>query len=138
MSNVVECTIKHFEGKVTLSQPLYLEQVWAFENAEDNASEFEPAPSALLTRVAQLSGKKDEDTEPEAPVVKAWSSRIDALYIPAIVKCVEKVEIKGQPEKFTEQNFPMSPRLQSSQFIGFLVDEIRRIYSGELEIPNES
>ena len=132
---IIDCTIKHFEGKVTLSEPLTMEQVFAFEDAEDAASEFEAKPSALLTRVNGLKGVKDESGE---PLASSWSSRVDAVYLPAVLKCIEKVEINGLPEKLTAQNFPFSPRAESSQFIDFLVTEIRKVYSGEVDIPNES
>jgi hypothetical protein len=61
----------------------------------------------------------------------------DKQAIPAVIACVEKWELKDFPEQPTVETFPWSPRKDSHELIDWLMGEIRKIYQGELEIPNE-
>lgn len=134
MPKKIDVQIKGFEGSVTFFEPLFLEQVLAIEDAQDAAAEQAP-PSALLTKLNELSGKVDDKGE----VIRVtWSSRVDKHFIPAICKSVEKWEIAGLPEKVTPETFPMSPRSRTIELINFLFGELVKIYSGEIDVPNES
>lgn len=62
---------------------------------------------------------------------------LDEIRLPAIIACVEKWDIAGFPETVTVETFPLSPRNASHDFILWLFREINKVYSGEIEIPNE-
>lgn len=133
MTKIIISEVEGFKGRVHFRQPLNLEQVFAIEDAKDNAIQIEP--SAFLTKLNEVTGNKDEQGE----VIKAqWSSRADQFFIPALLKCIEKFEVENIPEGVTLDTFPLTPRLRSKNFVDFLWSELEKIYSGEVEIPNAS
>lgn len=134
MPKIIEIDIQPFQGRVTLCQPLNLEQVIALEDAQDAATA-EETPSALLTKLNEIQGVKGDDGE---PVKVSWSSRQDRHFIPALCKSVEKWELTGLPEKVTPENFPMTPRGAAVKLVRLLVGELMTIYNGETEVPNAS
>ena len=133
MTKIINSDVEGFKGKVHFASPLNLEQVFAIEDAKDNAIQVEP--SAFLTKLNEVQGNKDERGE----AIKAqWSSKADKFFIPALLLCVEKFEITGMEEKPTLQNFPLTPRGKSQQFIDFCWQNLESIYAGEIEVPNAS
>lgn len=62
---------------------------------------------------------------------------IDKWHFPAILACVEKWDIKGLPDPVSFETIPLSPRAESHKFIDWLWLEIRKVYLGEVEVPNE-
>lgn len=127
MSKKVLCEIEGFKGFVHFAQPLNLEQVFAIEDAQDKAIEIEP--SAFLTKLNERRGTPD---------TVSWSSRVDVHIIPAIVKCVDKFEIEGLPEKLTLETFPATPRSKATAFVSWCFNQLMTIYAGEQEVPNAS
>ena len=69
---------------------------------------------------------------------RVWLSVIDGMQLPAIFACVEKWELANMPDPLTMDSFPASPRVDSHKLIDWLFAELRTVYFGELEIPNES
>lgn len=128
MSKTIQSDIKGFKGSFVLREPLYLDDVFAIENALDESAEIEP--SAFWKRINEMSGSS------EAGVT--WSSRTDAIFLKAILRCVERFEIENLPATLTAETFPMTPRATSSALIKLLWDELQNIYNGETSIPNES
>lgn len=125
--------IKGFEGVVVFHDPLNMEQVFAIEEAQDNATEVEP--SRFLTKINEIRGAKD----PEGNTIQAaWSSRNDRLFIPAILLCVKEWQIPALPQPLTPETFPFTPRGNAAAFVDWLWSEVTAIYQGETEIPNES
>ena len=112
MSKVITSPIKRWAGSVTLSDPLTLPQVELFE--------------AGLEIPASVS----EDG-------RVYFTVLDKPQLPAILACVEKWELANLPDPVTLETFPMSPRKASHELIAWLFGEIRKIYLGELDIPNE-
>ena len=110
MSKVIISPIERWNGSVTISDPLTMPQAQAIEGG--------------LTM-------PQENTEG-----RVWLSVIDGNQLPAIIACVEKWELANLPENVTADNFPASPRVQSHKLIEWLFTELRRVYMGEVEIPN--
>lgn len=112
MSKVVTSPSKRFSGTVTLYEPLTLSQVELIE-------------AAFGIPEIEKDGR-------------LWFTVLDKLQIPAILACVETWNIPSlEPLPPTLDSFPMTPRKASHDFIAWLFDEIRQVYLGEVEIPNE-
>lgn len=133
MTKIINSEVEGFKGKVHFASPLNLDQVFAIEDAKDNAIQIEP--SAFLTKLNEVQGNKDDKGE----IIKAqWSSKADKFFIPALLMCVEKFDVENIPEKPTLETFPLTPRGKSQQFIDFLWAQLENIYAGEVEVPNAS
>ena len=117
---------KRWTGHVLLHDPFNLDMVFAIEEAQDRATELEP--SKFLQKVGEAG----------VSVGTTWSSKSDALLIPAFLKCVAEWHLENFPENPTVENFPASPRRDARILIDWLWDEINVIYVGETEIPNAS
>ena len=61
---------------------------------------------------------------------------MDKPQLAGILACVEKWELSNFPENVTIETFPFSPRKASHELIEWLFGEIRKVYLGELDIPN--
>lgn len=133
MSKTITSTITGFTGTVVLKQPLHLDDVFAIEDALDKSAIDEP--SVFWTKTNEMLKRLDEEGK---PIKVVWSSRQDSNFLTAILKCSERFTIDGMPEKPTLETFPMTPRGKAGEFIRLLWDELQKIYSGEIEIPNES
>lgn len=96
----------------------------AIEDALDKGTEEIPE-SKFLKKVDGGDGK----------VNVKWSSREDQLFIPAIRACVEKWDLQNFP--ITDTFFPSSPPQDRHYLIRFLWSHILKVYSAEVEIPNE-
>lgn len=111
MSKVITSPIKRWAGTVTIADPLTISQAQAIENG------------------LAIPEKTDDG--------RIWYSVIDTNQLPAIFACVEKWELENMPENLTAENFPASPRGESHKLIDWIFSELRKVYFGELEIPNE-
>jgi hypothetical protein len=116
MSRIVISPLTRWAGSVTLADPLNMAQ-------------------GELIEAGMVRAEPDKDGTVRYTVM-------DKPQIPAIIACVEKWELKdfpepGKSEKPTPENFPWSPRKDSHELIEWLYSEIRKIYLGELEVPNE-
>lgn len=132
MPKTVTSTIAAYPGVVIFHEPLFFEQVAAFEDAQDAAVEVEP--SQFWTKIAEARDMKDEKGE----VVKlSWTSRSDRAFLPALLKCVKEWHIEGIPEQPTLETFPFTPRGSIHDLIEWLVTELRKIVDGEKSVPNE-
>ena len=124
----VQSDIEGFTGKVFLKDKLFWEDVVAIENALDKAAEVEP--SAFWKKVGASRG--------EEMSAITWTSKSDRFFIEALLQCAERFEIKGMEEKPTLANFPMTPRILASKFVGLLWGELQIVYNGENNVPNDS
>jgi hypothetical protein len=111
VSKVITSPSKRWKGSVTIADQLYLPQVELIEIG------LEPI----------LSNKTDS----------IFLTVLDKPKMPAILACVESWNLENFPNPPTVENFPMSPRKASHDLITWLFTEIRNVYIGELEIPNE-
>jgi len=111
MSKVITSPSKRWTGTVTISDPLLLPQVEAIESAME--------------------------IRPEGD--KVYITVIDKPRLPAIFACVEKWELQNFAISVTPtiEEFPMSPRVESHKLIDWLWSEIRNVYLGESQVPNE-
>ena len=117
MSKVIKSKAQNYTGTVTIFDRLVLSQVELVEAALlDNKTVYEDA-------------RENEKS--------VYRTQIDKPKLPALLACVEKWEIEGFPEPLTVDNFPLTPRADANYFIEMVFDEIRRIYNGEREVPNE-
>jgi hypothetical protein len=113
MPKVITSPLPRWQGSVTLSDPLTLPQVELIEAAFEQQPKFAP----------------EDDS-------RKYLTEFDKPQIPAILACVEKWELTDFPLP-TVDTFPMSPRKATHDLIAWIFGELRRIYIGELEIPNE-
>lgn len=112
MSKVITSPIERWKGSVTIADPLTIPQVQAIE-------------AGMTIPEVGNDGRY-------------WLSVTDAMQLPAILACVEKWELENFPEKVTAENFPASPRGDSHKLVEWLFESIRKIYFGEIAVPNES
>lgn len=127
-----DCKIKGFEGHVLFCDPLNMEQVFAIEEAQEQANNIEP--SAFLTKINEVNGVKDD----EGNAIKAhWTSRADRAFLPSVLLCVKEWHLKNVPESVTLESFPMTPRGEAHALVEWLWTELLVIYQGETDIPNE-
>lgn len=112
MSKVIKSPLQRWAGEVTISDPLTLSQAHLIEDG-----------------LTQPQGGEDG---------RIWFTVIDDKQLPAILGCVEKWSLSNFPENPTLENFPASPRGDSHKLIDWLFSEIRNVYFGEAQVPNES
>ena len=112
MSRVVTSPSTRWPGSVTIADPMNLPQVELVEAGLEWPDELQEGKSVLFTV-------------------------LDKPAIPALLACVEKWELANVPAELSADNFPMTPRKDSHDLIGWLFGEIRKVYFGEIEIPNE-
>jgi len=62
---------------------------------------------------------------------------LDKIRVPGILACVEKWDLENF-ELMPDGSLPFTPRLDSHRLIAWIHDELRRVFLGELEVPNES
>lgn len=124
MSKTITIKNKKWEGTVTLFDRLFLSQVEAIEEA------LLDTPPAIEREIIGKEGKKEK-------VFSTRFTHLDKPKIPALLACVEKWEIKDFPENPTLETFPLTPRKPAHDLIEQIFDEIKIIYNGEIEVPNE-
>ena len=112
MSREIVSPSKRWPGKVTVADPMTLPQAEAFE-----------AGLSLPDDAKEKGGN-------------VFLSVVDKTQLPTILACVEKWELGNFPESPSLETWPFSPRRESHQLIAWLFDEIRKVYLGELEVPN--
>lgn len=108
MSKVITSPVKHFPGTVTLADPLTFPQVIAFQDALNSVGEM-----GTTTR-----------------------AKINYTMLPAILKCIEKIDLAGFPKNVGADNWPASPRQSSAELIGWLIDEIVILHNEAETVPN--
>ena len=124
MPKVIECTIKPFVGSVTLYDPMAMPMVMGLD-------------VCLTTRRDFFEEKEvDGDLVYTLKSRTGWSAP-DSEALKGIIPCVEKWELACFPESVTVETFPGTPRVASKKLVDWLLAEILKVYSGELEIPNE-
>ena len=70
-------------------------------------------------------------------VDRIWNTVFDKRQIPPIIACVEKWELENFPTSPTLETWEWTPRGESHKLVAWLFGEIKNIYIGEVEIPNE-
>jgi hypothetical protein len=101
-------------GLITLSDPLTLEQESAFEKAATEAQrERNRYGDSIVTTFA-------------------------LCYLPAILLCVEKWDLKDFPKEPTMLTFPARPIKEVAMLVSRLVQEITTLYTESIDIPNAS
>lgn len=106
MGKLITSPVVRFPGTVEVSDPLNMLQVLAWEKAFREA---------------------------QAIKESGYLSDLNAAYLPALLSCIDKWNIKGVPDKPTVETFPFSPRLPSAELISWLIGEISAVYVGETE-----
>jgi hypothetical protein len=115
MTKRIDSPVAKFPGYVLLPDFLILPQVRTFEDALDTIDEI----------------RKDAPKDS-----RVFISKLDAVYLPVILSIVAEWHIEGLPDKPMIESFPLTPRKATADLIAWLVDEIRRMWIGEIEIPN--
>jgi hypothetical protein len=113
VSKIITSPSARWVGSVTLADPLNMLQVELFE-----------------------AGLKLPDEAMGEGTV--YLTVLDKPMVPALLACVETWSLKDFPASPTLETFPFTPRKDSHELIAWLTGEIRKVYLGEFEIPNES
>lgn len=117
MSKVITSHLEYFKGSVTLADPLTLAQARLIE--------------------AGMRPPEDDEYFVNSKGDKVYYYTVDdEKQLPALFACVEKWEIENLPNPLTLENFPASPRKRTHYLIEWVFNEIKKIYIGELQIPN--
>jgi hypothetical protein len=61
---------------------------------------------------------------------------VDKIRVPGLLACVEKWELENF--QLIDGSLPFTPRLESHRLIAWIHGELRKIYLGELDVPNAS
>jgi hypothetical protein len=101
-------------GTVNLTDPLTLEQEAAFEQAAHEAKK----------------AKEKYGDEIISTFVLVW--------LPTVLLCVDKWNLKDFPERPTMETFPTRPIKELAMLISQLVKEITALYVESIDIPNAS
>lgn len=146
-------TFKRFRGHVILLDPLPYEQVMAFSEAFDR-TRMRLCPEAQKISQRMFAEKDDKKREKltadltshvidciesdKQPRCKSAMNKLAAngTLLPAVLKCVQEWHIEGVPENPTFQTFPGTPQPHSGLLLGWIIDELTNIISGEAD-PNE-
>lgn len=112
MSIVIESTIENFEGKIFLPDFLTMPQVNAFNAANRKTQKAANSPEGITM----------------------WER--DEMIAPGLFACIEKLEMQGQPEHPSLENFRFTPARDGDIFISFLIVNISKLVMGEEIIPN--
>jgi len=128
MAKIIISPSKKWVGTVTLSDPLSMPQVLAFEDAIQDAQEQAIERGNTVT-------VKDKDGN-EKKTANALSARYMMGILPGVCACVEKWELQGLPEKVTPDTFPGSPKIASAELLAWLIREITKLYEDAETVPN--
>jgi len=146
VSKVIISPIERYKGSVTIADPLTIPQAQAVEAGFELDSEFVmEARRAFLRSVKENGENVKETSDLKTNLITAilaekknpFFSESDKMQSPAILVCVEKWNL----ENFSLTNdgqLPASPRKDTHKLIEWIYSEIRKVYFGELDIPNES
>ncbi len=107
MSKIITSPVPRWVGTVTLCDPLSEPQCVAIERA-----------------LADVEARSKADPPPTR-------SELDAILAPAVLQCIEKIDLKDWPGYF-----PGSPKVSSAKLLGWLVEEILKLYQEADEVPN--
>lgn len=111
MSKVIQSPVARWPGSATISDPLTFPQVFIIEDA--------------LAAVEQLRADG-----------KATSmARINYALLPAVLGCVEQLDLKGLPERLSPETFPATPRQPSAELAAWLLREVMALFSDANEVP---
>lgn len=121
MGYKIKSPVERWAGEVVLCDPLTLEQVIAIEDALDAGVDLKD--SEFLKSLASSA---------EGKASLRWSSRMDAVFLPVIAKC-----IKSHTLPIDFDNYPATPRQDSHTLILILWDALIKIYRGTVDVPNE-
>jgi len=112
---VITSPVKRFPGTVALPDHFTLPQVVDYETAGEK----------LIETVSSI---------PEGGRIAF--TKTDEIKLPAILGIVSEWHIEGVPETPTIESFPLTPRHDAHNLVDWLMGEITRVYTGEIEIPN--
>ena len=115
MSKIITSPVDKFPGTVTLSDPLTYPQFLAVQDA-----------------VFGIQALRDE---PDGKTLT--QERINFMYLPGLIGCIEEWRLENFPENVTVDTFPSTPGAASGELITWLLSEIIALYSEAEEVPNE-
>jgi len=115
MSRTININLSAWRGTVEIFDRLHLSQVELVEEALlDEGEQVKNIPESGRIRFTQLDKPK----------------------LPALLACVEKWNLSDFPDSVTVDTFPMTPRKAAHELIETIFDEIRKVFNGELQVPN--
>ena len=138
---------ERWPGSVTLVDPMPMSMVLEYERlTRELGTHFCPVGLELLMKFqeeqdpdAKEVARKElnahalecfESNEPGHCEMSKFGAKRDSVYLPFILRSVEKWELGNFPEAVTEESFPGTPRLESGQLFDWLVRCLDDIYSG--------
>lgn len=128
MGKIITSPVKRWRGTVTLSDPLTIPQVMAYEDAM-RAGKEAALEHGNTVQVKNKSG--EEETQ-----ANFFSARYLYTILPGVCACVEKWELEGLPAVVTAENFPGSPKMDSARLLSWIIGEISKLYTEAEEVPN--
>jgi len=146
MSKVIISPIERYKGSVVIADPLTIPQAQAVEAGFDvDSDELIDARRNFLDAVEKYGDTNEKTVELKSKFVAVFLSEKKGVFFsdndekhsPAILACIEKWNIDNFSLTATGQ-LPASPRKHTHELIDWLFSEIKKVYFGELEIPNES
>ena len=115
MSKIITSPSKRWPGTVTLSDPLTYPQFLAVQDA--------------VLGIQALRAEPDGDT--------LTQERINYMYLPGLVDCVEEWRLENFPDEVTADTFQVTPGAASGELITWLLSEVIALYREADEVPNE-
>lgn len=108
MSKVIVSPVARWPGSVTICDPLT-----------------EPQCATIERALADAQARSKSKPLPTR-------SELDVILASAVLECIEKIELENWPGYF-----PGTPKISSARLLGWLVDEILKLYQEAEEVPNE-
>lgn len=145
MSKTITSPLQRWAGEVIIADPLTLPQAELIENGfeKDEPEELINARNKYFESVNNKGETSQETMSLKLDLLllleknRQYHTVADKRQFPAIFACVEKWNLSNFPANPSPENFPMSPRGDSHKLIAWLFSEIRKVYFGEAEVPNE-
>jgi len=141
-------TFKRFRGHVILLDPLPYKQVMAFSEASERTKmrfcqegqklwkkmikEQDEKKREKLTEDLTIHFVECSESEKQPRCKTAMSTLAkNGTLLPAVLDCVQEWHVEGVPEKPTLQTFPGTPQPDSGQLLGWIIEELLDIITGE-------
>lgn len=113
MSKSITSPVEHFPGSVTISDPLTYPQFLAVQDGVKEVERYLETGETLT------------------------QERMNYVYLPGLIGCVEKWKLDNFPEDVTADTFPGTPGVASGQLVAWLLSEIISLYTDADEVPED-
>ena len=137
MGKTIESPVKHFPGTVTLKDPLPLSACVEWEAGLDDCRPH-PCPDGRKIIVDLADAEADKRSGIVAEYGKHFAScdkckpgLSDTAAQERMIKAIRACILEWHINNFDLANPPGSPKLSRSKFVGWLIDEVTKVYVAE-------